>query len=143
MLTNMSVQLRALVRSFVYCCFMQLQQDIQMKQNEVQREMRKKDKMERELNNEKKEVDAKTSEIKSLQSQLQRCKDDNIRMEQQLKEQRVSNNINICITASTSIFKNLYIFNPDTLILLIYKAMVPNSGSANPLGVLEMVSGGP
>jgi len=70
--------------------FSQLQQDIQMKQNEIQRETRKKDKMERELNNEKKEVDAKMGEIKSLQSQLQRCKDDNIRMEQQLKEQRVS-----------------------------------------------------
>ena len=69
---------------------MQLQHDIQMKQSEVQRETRKKDKMERELANEKKEVDNKVGEIKSLQSQLQRCKDDNIRMEQQLKEQRVS-----------------------------------------------------
>ena len=60
-----------------------------MKQNEIQRETRKKDKIERELNSEKKEVDAKNGEIKSLQSQLQRYKDDNIRMEQQLKEQRV------------------------------------------------------
>ena len=81
------------IKTFVYkakIIFFQLQQDIQMKQNEIQRESRKKDKMERELNNEKKEVDAKMGEIKSLQSQLQRCKDDNIRMEQQLKEQRVS-----------------------------------------------------
>nr|CAB3228189.1 coiled-coil domain-containing protein 147 [Phallusia mammillata] len=67
----------------------ELQQDIQMKQNEVQRETRKREKMEKELTSEKKELEGRAGEIKSLQSQLQRNKDENIRLEQQLKEQRI------------------------------------------------------
>uniref|UniRef100_H2ZK27 Cilia- and flagella-associated protein 58 central coiled coil domain-containing protein n=1 Tax=Ciona savignyi TaxID=51511 RepID=H2ZK27_CIOSA len=68
----------------------ELQQDIQMKHNEVQRETRKKEKLERELGGGRKDLEARVGEIKNLQNQLQRCKDDNTRLEQQLKEQRVS-----------------------------------------------------
>uniref|UniRef100_F7BEI8 Cilia- and flagella-associated protein 58 n=2 Tax=Ciona intestinalis TaxID=7719 RepID=F7BEI8_CIOIN len=67
----------------------ELQQDIQLKHNEVQRETRKREKMERELGNEKKDLESRVGEIKTLQNQLQRCKDDNTRLEQQLKEQRI------------------------------------------------------
>ncbi|CAK8688850.1 cilia- and flagella-associated protein 58-like [Clavelina lepadiformis] len=67
----------------------ELQQDIQMKQNEIQRETRKKEKIERELINDKKELENRQGEIKALHGQLQRSKDDNVRLEQQLKEQRI------------------------------------------------------
>uniref|UniRef100_H2ZK26 Cilia- and flagella-associated protein 58 central coiled coil domain-containing protein n=1 Tax=Ciona savignyi TaxID=51511 RepID=H2ZK26_CIOSA len=67
----------------------ELQQDIQMKHNEVQRETRKKEKLERELGGGRKDLEARVGEIKNLQNQLQRCKDDNTRLEQQLKEQRI------------------------------------------------------
>lgn len=69
----------------------QLQQDIQVKQNEIQRETRKREKMERDLKNQKNELDKKTAENKLTLTQLQRSKDDNLRFEQQLKEQRVYN----------------------------------------------------
>jgi len=77
---------------------LQLQQDIQMKQNEVQRETRKREKMDKELTSEKKDLEARTAEIKALQGQLQRSKDDNTRLELQLKEQRVRLTINIVTT---------------------------------------------
>ncbi|XP_077972607.1 cilia- and flagella-associated protein 58-like [Styela clava] len=67
----------------------ELQQDIQMKQNEVQRETRKKEKMERDVKGLKNDLDNKTSENKAATTQLQRSKDDNVRLEQQLKEQRI------------------------------------------------------
>ena len=60
-----------------------------MKQNEISRESRKKDKAEREINSHKKELENKHNEIKNLHSQLQRGKDDYSRLELQLKEQRV------------------------------------------------------
>jgi len=66
-----------------------MQQDLQMKNNEISRETRKKEKVEREINTQKKDLEAKSSEIKTLQTHLQRGKDDYTRMEQQLKEQRV------------------------------------------------------
>merc|ERR1712136_312394 len=67
----------------------ELQQDIQVKQNEIQRESRKKEKMERELTNGKKDLENKAGEIKTLASGLQRAKDDNTMLEKQLKEQRI------------------------------------------------------
>ena len=68
---------------------MQLQQDLQIKHTEIQRETRKKEKVEREITLQKKDLENKTADIKSLQGQLQRGKDDYSRLEQQLKEQRV------------------------------------------------------
>lgn len=65
-------------------------QDIQMRNNEAQRETRKRDKMEREMKQTKAELDAKASEIKTMQTQIQRYKEDIGKLEQQLKEQRVS-----------------------------------------------------
>lgn len=66
-----------------------LQQELQMKQNEISRETRKKEKVEREISTQKKDLEGKSSEIKNLHMQLQRGKDDYIRVEQQLKEQRI------------------------------------------------------
>lgn len=67
----------------------ELQQDIQMKQNEVQRETRKKEKMERDVKVLRNELENKNVENKQTMSQLQRSKDENVRLEQQLKEQRI------------------------------------------------------
>ena len=70
-------------------CVLQLQQDIQVRSNEAQRESRKKDKLERELRQGKAELDNKASEIRTLQGQIDRYKQDISKTEQQLKEQRV------------------------------------------------------
>ena len=61
-----------------------------MKNNEAQRESRKKEKMERELKTAKTELESKGGELKTKQNQLQKALDDIARLEQQLKEQRVS-----------------------------------------------------
>ena len=68
----------------------QLQQDIQVRSNEAQRESRKKDKLDRELRQSRTELDTKSSEIKTLQQQVERYKQDISKTEQQLKEQRIA-----------------------------------------------------
>lgn len=67
----------------------QLSQDIQVRSNEAQRETRRKEKLDRELKHSKGELEQKTGEIKSMQSQAQRYRDDIARLETQLKEQKV------------------------------------------------------
>jgi len=66
-----------------------LQQELQVKQNEIQREARKKEKLERDISSQKKDLDGRINEIKNYQTQLQKGKDDQLRLEQQLKEQRI------------------------------------------------------
>ena len=61
-----------------------------MRNNEAQRETRKRDKMDREMKQTKADLDSKNSEIKTMQTQIQRYKEDITKLEQQLKEQRVS-----------------------------------------------------
>ena len=61
-----------------------------MRSNEAQREMRKKEKLEREFKQVKAEAESKTSELKTKQAHLQKAQEEGIRLEQQLKEQRVS-----------------------------------------------------
>lgn len=73
----------------------ELTQDIQMRNNEAQREARRKDKMERELKQSKADLDTRQSEIKNLQSSVERYKADVTKLEQQLKEQRILNERNI------------------------------------------------
>ncbi|XP_064600239.1 cilia- and flagella-associated protein 58-like [Liolophura sinensis] len=69
----------------------ELNQDIQVRNNEAQRENRKRDKMERELKQTKAELDARSSEIKTMQVQIERYKQDHSKLDQQLKEQRILN----------------------------------------------------
>lgn len=71
------------------CLLLQLQQDIQVQQNEVTREARKKEKLEKELKNLLAEMDEKQTEIKNLQQDIQRNKEEQLKMEQHLKEQKV------------------------------------------------------
>ena len=79
----------------IECCLLivfQLKEDIQVKNNEAQREMRKKEKLEKELKQIKTEVETKHSELKAKQNQSQKAQEENARLEHQLKEQRVSRN---------------------------------------------------
>ncbi|XP_046376534.1 cilia- and flagella-associated protein 58-like [Haliotis rufescens] len=69
----------------------EISQDIQVRNNEAQREARKKDKLERELKQTKADLDGKASEIKGMAGQIERFKQDISKLEMQLKEQRVFN----------------------------------------------------
>ncbi|KAI0235754.1 Cilia- and flagella-associated protein 58 [Lamellibrachia satsuma] len=68
----------------------ELQTDIQVRNNEMQREARKKEKLERELQQSRLDFENKLSDTKNLQGQIDRYKQDIGKLEQQLKEQRVS-----------------------------------------------------
>lgn len=60
-----------------------------MRNNEAQREARKKEKIEKELKQAKNDLEARNAELKTKTGNLQRAQEDNIKLEQQLKEQRV------------------------------------------------------
>ena len=62
-----------------------------MRSNESQRETRKKDKMERELKQAKVDLETRSTEMKTMQGQIDRYKADVTKLEQQLKEQRIMN----------------------------------------------------
>ena len=66
-----------------------MNQDIQVRNNEAQREARKRDKMERDLTQAKAELDARNSDIKNTQAQIDRYKAEKDKLDQQLREQRV------------------------------------------------------
>ncbi|KFU85371.1 Coiled-coil domain-containing protein 147, partial [Chaetura pelagica] len=70
---------------------MQLQQEIQMHQNDASREARKRDKMEKELKNLLSEMDEKQAEINDLQQCIQTSKEEQLKMEQNLKEEKILN----------------------------------------------------
>ncbi|MGH0135565.1 UNVERIFIED_CONTAM: hypothetical protein FKN15_066173, partial [Acipenser sinensis] len=69
----------------------QLQQDIQVSQNECSREARRKEKLEKEIKQMQTELDTKQAEIKTLTLHNQRGKEEQQRMEQQLREQKILN----------------------------------------------------
>jgi len=69
----------------------ELKEDIQVRSNEAQREIRKKEKLEKECKQSKNEMESKNTELKTKSGQLQRTQEENLRVEQQLKEQRILN----------------------------------------------------
>ncbi|XP_029375725.1 cilia- and flagella-associated protein 58 [Echeneis naucrates] len=69
----------------------QLQQELQVQQNEISREMRLKEKLDKEVKQLHIEMEAKMADIKALNLQGQRAKDEQQRMEQQLKELKILN----------------------------------------------------
>ena len=83
----------------------QLNQDIQMRNNEAQREFRKKDKLERELRQNQADLDTKVSEVKSLGRQIDKLRSENAKAEQALKEQRVWINEYYSLTTIKRTFK--------------------------------------
>ncbi|KFP39182.1 Coiled-coil domain-containing protein 147, partial [Chlamydotis macqueenii] len=70
---------------------LQLQQEIMLHQNEVSREARKREKVEKEVKNLLAEMDNKLAEIKNLQQHIQRNKEEQQKMEEDLKEQKILN----------------------------------------------------
>ncbi len=69
----------------------QLQQDIQVRQNEIHRETRRKEKLEKEVKQFQTDLESKQSDIKSLTQQSQRLQEDQQKLEQQLQEHKVRN----------------------------------------------------
>lgn len=72
------------------CLSPQFQQEIQHRQNEASRESRKKEKLEKELKQIQLDMDGRQSEIKAMQQYMHKSKEELQRLEQQLKEQKVS-----------------------------------------------------
>ncbi|KAJ8415995.1 hypothetical protein AAFF_G00380170 [Aldrovandia affinis] len=68
---------------------LQLQQDIQVRQNECSRETRKRERLEKEAKQLQSELDARQAEIKALSLQGQRSREEQQRLEQQLREQKI------------------------------------------------------
>ncbi|XP_023653651.1 cilia- and flagella-associated protein 58 [Paramormyrops kingsleyae] len=69
----------------------QLQQDIQVCQNECSRESRRKEKLEKEVAQLHADLDARQTDIRALNLQIQRSNDEQQRLEQQLREQKILN----------------------------------------------------
>ncbi|KAL7390317.1 hypothetical protein ABVT39_018730 [Epinephelus coioides] len=69
----------------------QLQQELQVQQNEISREMRLKEKLDKEVKQLHADMEAKMGEIKALNLQGQRAKEEQQRLEQQVKELKILN----------------------------------------------------
>lgn len=69
---------------------MQLQQQLQEQQNEISRETRLKEKLDKEVKNLHVDMEAKAGDIRTLTVQLQRATEEQQRLEQQLKELKVN-----------------------------------------------------
>uniref|UniRef100_A0A7N8YGW1 Cilia and flagella associated protein 58 n=1 Tax=Mastacembelus armatus TaxID=205130 RepID=A0A7N8YGW1_9TELE len=69
----------------------QLQQELQVQQNEISREMRLKEKLDKELKQLKIDLEAKMRDIKAMNMQGQRAREEQQRLEQQLKELKILN----------------------------------------------------
>lgn len=69
----------------------QLQQELQVQQNEISREMRLKEKLDKEVRQLHSDMDAKVTDIKALSQQSQKAKEEQQRLEQQLKEHKLMN----------------------------------------------------
>ena len=77
-----------------------------MKSQEVERETRRKTKLEKELQAAKVDLEVRGSEVKQKQHQLQQVEEEHCRTEQQLKEARVST---FSISFFTLLFAELYL----------------------------------
>lgn len=71
-------------------CIPQLQQELQVQQNEISREIRLKEKLDKEVKQLHVDMETKLGEIKALNLQGQKAKDEQQRLDQQLKELKVN-----------------------------------------------------
>ncbi|XP_023121554.1 cilia- and flagella-associated protein 58 [Amphiprion ocellaris] len=69
----------------------QLQQELQVQQNEISREMRLKEKLDKEVKQLHIDMEARMGDIKALNLQGQKAKEEQQRLEQQLKELKILN----------------------------------------------------
>lgn len=70
--------------------YFQLQQELQVQQNKISREIRLKEKLDKEIQQLHTDMEAKMAEIKALNIQGQKAKEEQQRLEQQLKDLKVS-----------------------------------------------------
>ena len=96
-----------LLQYFKSSKFFQLQQDIQMKNNEAQREARKKDKLERELRQTKTDLDAKLGEIRDLQQKIEQYTAEKSKLENEKLVIRVIKKISVTFEPMCPLSKNL------------------------------------
>uniref|UniRef100_A0A3B5A651 Cilia and flagella associated protein 58 n=1 Tax=Stegastes partitus TaxID=144197 RepID=A0A3B5A651_9TELE len=69
----------------------QLQQELQVQHNEISREMRLKEKLDKEVKQLRIDMEARMGDIKALNVQSQKAKEEQQRLEQQLKELKILN----------------------------------------------------
>lgn len=69
---------------------MQLQQELQLLQNEISREMRLKDKLDKEVKQLNLDLEAKMMDIKTLNLEGQKAREEQHKLEQQIRELKVS-----------------------------------------------------
>lgn len=75
-----------------------LQQELQVQQNEISREMRLKEKLDKEVKQLQTDMESKMGEIKALNQQGQRAKEEQQRLEQQLKDIKVNSGVGPSLT---------------------------------------------
>jgi len=92
----------------------QIQQDIQMKTNEIQREGRKKDRLERDLRQANADLDTKVVEIKNLQQNLEQSTNNVAKLNSDLKDQKVRHSVVVLL-----IFNNGYLLWNRILVIFI------------------------
>lgn len=78
-------------------CNPKLQQELQVQQNEISREMRLKEKLDKEVKQLHIDMESKMGEIKALNLQGQRAKEEQQRLEQQLKELKVNDGVGLTL----------------------------------------------
>lgn len=93
----------------------QLQQEVQEQQNEISRETRLKEKLDKEVKKLHMDMEAKTGDIRALNMQVQRATEEQQRLEQQIKELKVNTD------NRENMFKNKWLSNmPDYEEIIIF-----------------------
>lgn len=94
-----------------------------MQQNEISRETRLKEKLDKEVKQLHADMEAKMGDIRALNLQGQKAKEEQQRLEQQLKEQKVSNRsecISHLLVMCNILYLPLYVFHFIFIYLLMY-----------------------
>lgn len=91
------------------CCFSvcltpKLQQELQVQQNEISREVRLKEKLDKEVKQLHIDIESKMGEIRALNLQGQRAKEEQQRLEQQLKELKVNGGVGLVLFMVCCVF---------------------------------------
>lgn len=75
----------------------QLQQDLQEQQNEISREIRLKEKLDKEVKKLHMDMEAKAGDIRTLNGHMQKANEEQQRLEQQLRELKVRHGARTCV----------------------------------------------
>lgn len=83
---------------------MQLQQELQEQQNKISREIRLKEKLDKEVKKLHMDMESKAGDIRTLSGQMQKASEEQQRLEQQLRELKVKPGA--CTRVRTHALKN-------------------------------------